>query len=98
MIAATMAPVARRIRIRGRVQGVGFRWFACNAGRSLGLHGWVRNEADGSVACAVKGPPAQVDEFVATLRRGPAHADVTDCEVEPAAAADVPDQPFTILR
>ncbi|MCU0611092.1 MAG: acylphosphatase [Candidatus Eisenbacteria bacterium] len=45
----------RRIIVRGRVQGVGFRWFAFRRARSLGLAGWVRNDDDGSVQIEAQG-------------------------------------------
>ena len=69
-------------RATGRVQGVGFRWFASHAGRDLGLRGFVRNESDGSVLAEVEGEPAAVERFVEQVRRGPAHARVTGCAVE----------------
>jgi acylphosphatase len=60
----------------GRVQGVGFRWFVLDAGRRLGLRGWVANELDGSVRCVAEGPPAALEELVAELERGPLNAQV----------------------
>ena len=56
--------------VQGRVQGVGFRWFACREARRLGLTGWVANRDDGSVELEVQGAREPVDRFLAALRRG----------------------------
>ena len=75
---------ARRYRIAGQVQGVGYRYFAQRAARDLELAGWVRNLADGSVECYAVGPAAALEDFEARLRIGPFHADVRSVEVEDA--------------
>ena len=77
--------VRRSFRITGRVQGVGYRWFAMHAARQLELTGWVRNDPDGAVSGEVQGAPAAVDELLDRLRRGPPAARVDDL-----AAEDVP--------
>jgi len=69
------------VRVSGRVQGVGFRWWAVREARRLGLRGTVRNLADGSVEVRATGTVAAVEEFTAALFRGPPHARV--CDVEP---------------
>jgi len=69
------------VRIRGHVQGVGFRYSALNTARSLDLKGWVRNEADGSVATRFEGPESEVGQFIEWLRRGPSFSSVQDVEV-----------------
>jgi len=74
--------VARRFVIAGRVQGVGFRWFTHDAAAREGLHGWVRNLADGSVEVMVEGDVASVDRLEAAVRRGPGSARVERFEVE----------------
>jgi acylphosphatase len=74
--------VARRYVIAGRVQGVGFRWFMHDAAAREGVHGWVRNLADGSVEVVVEGDAESVDRVEAALRRGPAQARVEHVEVE----------------
>jgi acylphosphatase len=74
--------VARRYVIAGRVQGVGFRWFTHDAAAREGIHGWVRNLADGSVEVVAEGESAAVDRFEAAIRRGPGSARVADVEVE----------------
>lgn len=60
----------------GRVQGVGFRYSTANQARRLGLRGWVRNEADGSVTVVCEGSRTAVDAFHAWLKRGPSGARV----------------------
>jgi acylphosphatase len=79
--------VALRLRLRGRVQGVGFRYFARGAARELGLVGRVRNLPDGKVEIEVAGEAAKVAELKAWLRRGPPGAAVTGLDEEPLAAA-----------
>jgi acylphosphatase len=60
----------------GRVQGVGFRWFVLDAARSLGLAGWVANEADGSVRCVAEGPRLALEALLRELATGPMNAHV----------------------
>lgn len=59
---------------RGRVQGVGFRYFVLRRGMELGLTGWVANEPDGSVRCIAEGPRSDLEALLATMERGPAGA------------------------
>jgi acylphosphatase len=82
--------VARRLVVRGRVQGVGYRHAAVQAAAECGVTGWVRNLGDGSVEAFVQGPHAAVDAFCAWWRRGPPLARVTDVESE----ATQPDPAF----
>jgi len=65
------------LRISGRVQGVGYRYWAVGAARRLALTGWVRNLTDGSVEALVQGPPTSVEAFLTACRSGPAGANVT---------------------
>lgn len=62
--------------VRGRVQGVGFRYFVLREATALRLDGWVANEADGSVVCRAEGPRAELDRLVAALWAGPTGASV----------------------
>ena len=62
--------------MRGRVQGVGFRWFVTRSAARLGLAGWVANQPDGSVRVVAEGPDGAMDQLVALLREGPAGASV----------------------
>jgi acylphosphatase len=73
--------IARRYRISGRVQGVGFRFFAEEAARREGLAGWVRNSADGGVEVLAEGDAEAVARFERALRSGPAGARVDDFHV-----------------
>jgi acylphosphatase len=70
----------KRIVVRGRVQGVGFRYAAVNQARRLGLNGWARNAHDGSVEIVAEGPAADLDAFVAWCHQGPPAAHVTSVE------------------
>jgi acylphosphatase len=81
---------ARRLRIEGRVQGVGYRdWLVREAGR-LGLDGWVRNRADGSVEAVIAGAEPAVEVLLSACRRGPAAARVERIEEQ---FCDPPEQP-----
>jgi acylphosphatase len=62
---------ARQYFISGRVQGVGYRYFASKEGKTLHLNGWVRNLADGRVEAYAAGEVAGLDAFEARLREGP---------------------------
>ena len=66
--------VARKSFISGRVQGVGFRYFVESRAAAEGLHGWVRNLADGRVEVLFEGDEASVDRAEASLWRGPSGA------------------------
>ncbi len=67
--------------VHGRVQGVGFRYFAQREATALGLTGWVANQPDGSVRCVAVGPRAVVEAFVERLREGPPSAFVDRVEL-----------------
>jgi acylphosphatase len=81
--------IARRVRITGRVQGVFFRAWTRDEARSIGVSGWVRNCADGSVEAHVEGDESCVDELIRRMRHGPPHAKVTDLEVSVSAVEDL---------
>ena len=74
--------VARRFVISGRVQGVGFRWFAESAAAREGLHGWVRNLPDGRVEAQAEGDAEAVDRFERALQHGPPAAHVEAVDVD----------------
>jgi len=59
------------VQVKGRVQGVGFRYSALNKARSLHLRGWVRNEVDGSVSARFEGPDEAVSAYLVWLKTGP---------------------------
>jgi acylphosphatase len=76
---------ARHLLIEGKVQGVGYRYFAYQAASRLGLAGWVRNLADGRVEALAEGEGETLDAWVAELRRGPADSAVTHIGQESVA-------------
>lgn len=73
-----VGPLVREIcvRIEGRVQGVGFRWWTQALGRELGVRGWVRNLSDGSVEVHFAGEKGLMEEFEGRLHSGPGGARV----------------------
>ena len=73
-----------RLRIAGRVQGVGYRAWAIETAARLGLRGWVRNRSDGSVEALLAGPADVVSSMVALCRRGPVSARVDSVAEQPA--------------
>ena len=75
---------AKRFLVRGRVQGVGFRWFVEAEARSLGIAGWVRNNADGTVEVLAIGNRDQLTNLRSRLQRGPRAARVDNVEEHPA--------------
>lgn len=76
--------IARRVRLTGRVQGVFFRAWAREQARMLGVSGWVRNCADGSVEAQLEGDADGVEELIEALREGPPDAFVDELEIEEA--------------
>jgi acylphosphatase len=74
-----------RLHITGRVQGVGYRAWMMRQASTLGLRGWVRNRADGSVEALVIGDEDRVAAIVEACREGPLGARVSDVAVSEAA-------------
>jgi acylphosphatase len=88
MTSAEKAAEARRFIVRGRVQGVGFRWFVEREAHILGIAGWVRNNADGSVEVLAQGTRDQLLGLHSRLREGPRAARVDaveEAEARPTA-------------
>jgi acylphosphatase len=80
--------VGRRYIVKGRVQRVGFRFFAEHAAQREGIQGYVRNQHDGSVEIVAEGDAEALQRFEMAVRRGPAGArvdDVDTIEVEPSS-------------
>jgi len=80
MASTENAVLARRFVVRGRVQGVGFRWFVEREARILGIAGWVRNNSDGSVEVLAQGSRDQLLGLRSRLQQGPRAARVNDVE------------------
>ena len=80
-----MAQVARHVRVRGLVQGVFFRAWTQGQARELGVSGWIRNCADGSVEAHVDGDEAAVSRLIERMRHGPSGARVDELTVDEVA-------------
>jgi acylphosphatase len=80
--------IARRIVVRGRVQGVGYRAAMSDAARDFGVAGWVRNRMDGTVEVMLQGEPDAVARAIAWCRRGPAPARVTAIDIVDEAVSE----------
>lgn len=78
-----------RLTISGRVQGVGYRDWAIETGRRLGLTGWVRNRRDGAVEAVFAGPSDTVADMIEACRRGPTPARVDAVDVQEAGLDDL---------
>jgi acylphosphatase len=78
----------RKFVVRGRVQGVGFRWFVEREAKTLGIAGWVRNNSDGSVEVLATGTRDQLSGLRSRLQQGPRASRVDN--VEEADAKAVP--------
>jgi acylphosphatase len=89
--------VERRLIVVGRVQGVGYRWFARTAATSLGVVGWTRNMPDGTVVLEVAARADVLEQFIGTLRVGPPAAAVEDVRVADRDSADSLPERFVIL-
>jgi acylphosphatase len=70
----------RLLRIHGKVQGVGYRFFATRVARRLGLKGWIQNTRDGGVEAAVEGDSDSIDRWIEELREGPRFAEVSQID------------------
>lgn len=80
--------VTVQLRIRGTVQGVGYRYALRQEALRLGTHGWVRNRADGSVEALFQGEKTAVEALIAWARTGPPAAHVTELEAVAATPQD----------
>jgi acylphosphatase len=73
--------ITRLLSITGRVQGVGYRFYAQRKARELGITGWVRNRRDGGVEALVQGEADAVETMTAWARRGPPSAVVAEVRI-----------------
>lgn len=76
--------LAKRYLVRGRVQGVGFRYFVQRSAEQLGIRGWARNLEDGRVEVYAMGTSKQLEQLEALLWKGPAWAQVRGVEAQEA--------------
>ena len=86
------------LEVRGRVQGVGFRWYVMELARKLRLAGWVKNRPDGVVEIAAAGEPDALARFEAAVTAGPAGATVEEVRKLGPVAGDSLQVPFGIVR
>jgi acylphosphatase len=92
MTSSEKAVLARRFLVRGRVQGVGFRWFVEREAHILGIAGWVRNNADATVEVLAMGTRAQLAGLRSRLQQGPRAArvdEVQESEAKPVAGLNI---------
>lgn len=80
--------IARWLRIRGKVQGVGFRWWTQRNAREMTVDGWVLNAPDGSVEAHLQGSKANVERLIERIKGGPPTAKVQSVKVIEAAPGD----------
>jgi len=90
--------VSRRYLVRGRVQGVGFRWHTRAEAQELALAGWVRNLPDGRVELQARGPEPRMALLEAFLREGPPLARVDELVVEELGEDEALEEPFEVRR
>ena len=91
------ATTCARLVVHGSVQGVGFRFAACDAASECSVTGWVRNLPDGTVEIVAQGSPDAVARMTAWARRGPRYASVDRVQVEMLAESSKWDS-FDIRR
>jgi acylphosphatase len=96
-----MGRTIRQVTIRGRVQGVGYRYWVEQQAIAHSLEGWVRNRRDGSVEALFSGPEDVVSNMVASCRRGPSSARVDAVDAHPGDADALnlrrPGERFSVL-
>ena len=86
------------LRVSGKVQGVGFRFFVCDRAEELGVAGWVKNTRDGDVEVAASGESAALDALESAVGRGPSGARVTAVHRVPSPDGTTYPSPFRIER
>ena len=68
--------------VKGRVQGVGYRYFVIHVAREIGLKGYVKNLMDGDVEVVAEGPEEDLEKLIKALWRGPAFSNVEDIDTK----------------
>ncbi|MFJ5671922.1 acylphosphatase [Bacillus safensis] len=69
--------------VKGRVQGVGFRYFVQGEAVNRGLKGWVRNTGEGHVELKVEGEQQKLHDFLKAVRKGSPFSKVTNMQMTP---------------
>ena len=67
-----------KMKITGKVQGVGFRYFVLRQAQKLGINGWVSNKYNGDVEALAQGEKADLEQFIAKVKEGPSFSRVED--------------------
>jgi acylphosphatase len=95
---ANQHDVIKHLKIEGRVQGVGFRYFTRKTAEKYSVNGWVKNMSDGTVEAVLSGSKSSVQAMTEKLKRGPSTANVTG--VKEISTENYPDdfQSFTVRR
>ena len=76
-----MADVTKELKVKGHVQGVGFRYAVCNHAHRLGVRGWVKNCSDGSVEALVQGDSRIIRQMIDWIKAGPGLAHVESVQI-----------------
>jgi acylphosphatase len=84
--------------VKGRVQGVGFRWYVADMARRLNLAGWVKNREDGAVELCASGNDKSLASLETAVRKGPAGAHIAAIEEVEGNPPDALTKPFSIAR
>ena len=87
---------AFHIVVKGRVQGVGYRWFTRQVAQQLGIAGFVRNLPNGDVEVVAVGEEEALESFIAQLKKGPGFAYVSDMVIDPIPLDEAPYHSFEV--
>ena len=93
-----MSEQTLHLKVKGRVQGVGFRWFAADEARRLDLAGWVKNTSDGSVEVCASGTPDALAKFRKAIEAGPPGAHVVSVDRLEGQPSGELTRPFSLVR
>lgn len=86
------------VKIYGKVQGIGYRWFVVEKAEKYHLSGWVKNNPDGTVECAVKGIKEDIDKFLEEIKNDHPCARVEKMEINPCPDTINLPENFIIIR
>jgi acylphosphatase len=86
------------LEVRGRVQGVGFRWFVVETAQQLDVAGWVKNNPDGNVEVAAAGPADAIARLETAVKAGPRSARIDEVRTLPPVPSEELPSPFAIAR